>query len=134
MYCFRRAMIAASLFFLASLPGAAAKTLSEGELATLQAAMQNHIDQVSVDGALLELNTKNGQVLELYPAKAHPKIMAAGKYFVLCADFRDENGKDVMVNFYMANNGGRYVVFATTFGHDEALERMLKKGTASAAN
>jgi hypothetical protein len=128
------AFAAVAFLLAAGLPASAAQPLSEGDIATLQAIMQSHIDQVSIDGALLRLNPKNGKITEVFPAKAHPKIMAAGKYYILCADFRDEAGKDVMVNFYMAHNGQGYIIFATTFGHDEALERMIKRGAAAAAN
>lgn len=128
-------LLAASLFIATLAPAAASMPeLSEGQIASLQAAMQSHIDAASVDGALLEVNTKDGHLRQLYPAKAHPMIMAVGSYFVLCSDFRTSTGENENVNFYVAKDGDRYIVFATTFGHDEHLTKMMDMDMAETAN
>lgn len=125
---------AAIAIVLACLPARAEMKTAEGELATLQAAMQSHIDQNLVDGALLHLDEKTGKVRPLYPAKAHPMIMAVGSYYFLCADFRDENGKKVMVNFFAAKDHDRYVIFHTDFNENEALEHLVEKNGKLASN
>lgn len=114
-------------------PALAAK-LSDGEIVKLQAEMQMHIDAVSVEGALLGFDAATGKVLSYVPTKAHPKIMAMGEHIIMCADVVDASGKTAMVNFYMAKNGGRYVVFHTTFGDDPALMRMMQSGQIMMAN
>lgn len=130
----KRACFAALALVLACLPARAEMNVSEGEFASLQAVMQSHIDQNLVDGALLHLDEKTGKVRPLYPAKAHPMIMAVGDYYYLCADFRDENGEKAMVNFYAAKDRDRYVIFYTDFNENEALEHLIEKNGKLASN
>ena len=117
---------AAALLF-SCLPAEAEAPVPDSELASLQAAMQTHIDQSLVDGALLQLDEKTGKVRPLYPAKAHPMIESLGKYFYLCANFRDEQGTEVMVNFFAAKDHDKYVVFHTTFEENKKLESLIEQ-------
>ncbi len=96
--------------------------------ASLQAAMQQHIDRSLVNKAYLHLDSATGEVVQLYPVSPHPMIMQMGKYFVLCADFRDRQGTTVNVDFYMAKAGRRYVVFHTAIAQRDMLERWMKAG------
>jgi DNA-binding LacI/PurR family transcriptional regulator len=130
----KRILIATTMLIFASFPVRADAPVPEGELASLQAAMQSHIDQNLVDGALLHLDEKTGKVRPLYPAKAHPKIMALGKYYYMCANFRDQQGAEVMVNFFAAKTHDRYVIFHTDFDANEELEHLLEKNAAVTNN
>ena len=96
--------------------------------ATLQVTMQQHIDRHLVNGAYLHLDETSGEVVQLYPVSPHPVIMRMGNYFVLCADFRNDQGKTVNVDFYMARSDRRYVVFHTKVDQREVLNRWLKTG------
>jgi hypothetical protein len=113
---------------------APAWALESNDLVALQAAMQSHIDAVTIDGAVLNFVAAEGKAVPLYPSKAHPKIMTMGAHFVMCADFVDAAGNAVMANFYMAKNESGYVVYHTTFGPDAALEAMMKDGKVAMAN
>lgn len=126
--------IAACVSFAVCAPAAVAGPLGNNELVELQAAMQSHIDQSIVNGALLAIDANTGNLNQYYPTKAHPKVMTMGDNFVLCAEVVDDDGKESMANFYVAREGSRYVVFQTTFGADPALERMMKDGRVAMAN
>lgn len=130
----KRASIGVIAVVLACLPAKAETNLVEGEFATLQAVMQSYIEQSLVDGAMLHLDHKTGKVRELYPAKAHPMIMSLGKYYYLCTDFRDRDGKKVMVNFYAAKDHDRYVIFDTDFDASEELEHLVERNAEQVAN
>jgi hypothetical protein len=134
MNIFARVIAASSFLFVASLPAIAEESVAPEELANLQAAMQSHIDQLSVDGALLHLDPATGKVRKVFPAKAHPKIMKLGNYYYLCSDFRDSEGKDLMVNFYAVKDSGRYVFFYTDFTADEELEHKVENNAKIASN
>ena len=86
-------------------------SLGLGEKTLLQAAMQRHISRSLVDGAYLHVNSRTGHVRPLYPVKAHPLIFRMGKYYVLCFDFRDDGGRSVNIDFYIARSGESYRVF-----------------------
>ena len=106
----------------------AAWALSLSDKANLQAAMQRHIDQRSVNGAYLHLDPKTGEVEALHPVTAHPMILRMGKNYVLCFDFKDEAGKKVDVDFYMARKAGTYVVFHQAVNGHDLLGRLMNAG------
>lgn len=125
---------ATCMSFVFGLPSAMAGSLSDNELVALQAAMQGHIDQSVVNGALLAIDAKTGELNHYYPTKAHPKVMTMGDNFVMCAEVVDDDGKGSMANFYVAREGSRYVIFQSTFGADPALDQMMKDGRVAMAN
>ena len=96
--------------------------------ASLQVAMQQHIDRSLVNGAYLYLDPATGSVNKLYPVSPHPMIMRMGEFFVLCADFRNDQGTTVNIDFYLAQAGRRYVVFHTAVAQRDMLERWMKAG------
>ena len=101
---FRFSGLACSIFMglAVAFSAGTASALSLQDKATLQAAMQRHVDRQSIEGAYLHLDSKSGEVMKLHPVTAHPMIMKMGDNYVLCFDFRTAAGKDVPVDFYMA--------------------------------
>jgi len=122
----RLATLAVALLAGFASPNAAA--LSLAEKASLQAAMQRHIDRQTVDGAFLQLDLKSGAVRPLHPVTAHPMVLRMGKHYVLCFEFRDDKGKDVEIDFYLARKAGSYVVFHTAIGSRHILKRLMAAG------
>jgi hypothetical protein len=106
----------------------AAKNLSDTERIELQAAMQSHIDGNLVDGAYLDLKEESGSVAVLYPSKAHPMILRMGNFFVLCTDFRNADGQNVNVDFYVARDAEKIVVFHASIDERAKLEVLMKAG------
>ena len=103
-------------------------SISLSEKASLQAAMQRHIDRQLVDGAFLHLDLKAGVVRRLHPVNAHPVILRMGKYYVLCFNFRDDKGKPVEIDFYVARKAQSYVVFNTAVSSRHLLKRLMAAG------
>lgn len=102
--------------------------------ALLQASMQTFIDGRLVYGAFLTVGRDDGKIRKLFPSSAHPMIFRQGKFFVLCSDFRDEKGKSVNVDFYLAQRGKSYVVFDTVVDDRVALKRLMKAGLVKRLN
>jgi len=102
-----------ALVFAVGINAAVAATgkISIADKANLQATMQRHISERLVDGAFFHLEKETGKVRKLYAVAAHPTILLVGKFFVLCADFRDRNGKTANIDFYIARDSNRYVIF-----------------------
>ncbi len=121
-----------AVFF--AMPFSAAQALSLSEKAGLQAAMQQHVDRQTVDGAYLYFDTKKSDIRTLYPATAHPEIMLLDEHFVLCFDFADEEGKKVEVDIYLARKGDSYVVFHTAIENRSMLMALVAAGRASPAD
>jgi len=108
----------------------AGKTITIGEKAALQATMQQHIQRHLVDGVYLQVNFKTGNVRRLHPLAAHPMILRMGENFVLCSDFRDDQGRSVNVDFYIAPVGKSHVVFQAVVDDRDSLQRLIKMGKA----
>lgn len=109
-------------------PALAEQPVTLGQKAALQAAMQHHIQRNLVNGVYLQVDFKSGAVRGLHPASVHPTILEMGKYFVLCSDFRDNGGKTVNVDFYLAPRGKGYSVFQTVIGDRGTLMKLMKMG------
>ena len=107
--------------------------LDLGEKAKLQGAMASHIDQLSINGNYPYLDTKTCKRRRLHAVTAHPVIMQIGKDYVLCFDFKDEGGRDVTVDFYIAPKNDFYVVFHTAIANRALLEGLIKTGAARRA-
>lgn len=105
-----------------------AQSLKPAEKATLQAAMYQHIDNLLVDGAYLQLVAASGEVRRLAPTRAHPMIMRMGEHFVLCSEFRDAAGKDVNMDFYLTRSGNQWLVFHTEIDNRAPLEKLVEAG------
>jgi len=121
------AIVALGLMTLAG-PAAASASLSLTEQASLQAAMQRHIDQKSIDGTVLYLDRETGEARVLHPVTAHPMIMTYGEHFVLCFDFRDDAGKSVPIDYYMARKDRSFVVFHTAVADRTLLRELMSSG------
>ena len=112
----------------------AVQAMNIGEKTLLQVGMQKHIDDLLVDGAYLHLKKDTGEVRELYPLKAHPMILKMGKFFVLCSHFKDKDGKEANVDFYMARRGTSFVVFQALVDERKPLQKLMKAGKITRLN
>lgn len=111
-----------------------AQALSFAEKAELQAAMQRHLDRQLAGGTYVALDEQTGEVVRLYPVTAHPMILQMDKHFVLCFDFRDGEGKDVPVDFYLTRAEQSFVVFHAAVQNRELLHQLMKAGKVSRVN
>ncbi len=123
-----RAIIIAVCLIAAASSGARAQ--GAVDKARLQAAMQQHIERHTINGAMLHFDSESGAVKPLYPTQAHPMVIAMGEYFVLCADLRDRAGNAMPLDLYMARKGRSYVVFHSEINNRDPLRKLMKKGLA----
>jgi len=127
----RTALLGMFLGFIVALQSGAALAsdkISLGVRASLQATVQQYIDDHSVEGVYLYLDQKNGEVRGLHPVKAHPTILTMGEHFVLCYDFRDKAGTKANLDLYLARKGDGYTVFHTSVDDRKLLKKMMKSG------
>ena len=122
--------VAAILAFAAVSAPAFASGLGERDRAALHAAMVQHIDRQTIDGLYLKMNVGEGRVTAYSPAKSHPMVLEMGEHYVMCTDFRDEAGKSVPVDFYVARRGKDFTIFETVIGNRGPLEKLVQAGKA----
>ena len=100
--------------------------------AQLQATVQQHIERQMVDGAVLHLDSKQGEVIELYPSQAHTSIFQMDDHFVLCAELRDKTGRKLPLDVYLARRGKSFVVFRAEIGNRAVFDSLYKRGLIKA--
>ena len=105
---------------------AAAADLPIAKKIELQAAMQRYIDAHLIDGAIIRVDPDTGALRRYTPAGPHPNIVEVGKFFVLCADFRDENGKVVNFDFFLAPGKHGPVVFQAAIDDPQPLVMFMR--------
>lgn len=121
-------LLIAAAIGLHSVSSHAETSLSLADKVSLQAAMQTHVDRLTVDGTVLYLDQEKGEVRRLHPVTAHPMILAFGEHFVLCFDFRDDAGNTVPIDYYMARQEASYVVFHTAVADRSLLSKLMSNG------
>lgn len=128
MFRFRIAIFFVFFLFGVTLAGTMSRAMTLQEKTEIQAAMQRHVDNSLVDGVVLYLDPESRQVQALYPVTAHPMILMMDTYFVLCFDFRDDKGAAIPVDYYMAKDGDRYVVFHSAINDRALLHQLMDDG------
>ncbi len=127
-----KSLFSATLLALSLVAVAGPAAASSAEMRTrLQADLQKHIYRSLADGVFHSLDSRTGEVLQLHPLTNHPVILKMGDYYVMCADFRDHQGKAVDVDFYMLENRGRFQVFRAEANNHEMLANLVKQGKAT---
>ncbi|MEM7256215.1 MAG: hypothetical protein AAF404_02380 [Pseudomonadota bacterium] len=122
-------MLLVALFFIIA-PGAGIASSMQETKVQLQSDLQKHIYRSLVNGAYHTLDSTTGEVRALYPHVSHPMILKMGDYFVMCADFRDANGNDVDIDFYMIKQNKRFLVFRAEIDNHQLLDGFMKSGKA----
>lgn len=115
-------------------PATAAQKVTSIDKIQLQVAMQKSISHQLVDGKYFYFDTKNSNVVTLYPTQAHPMILSMGSQFILCSDFKTKSGKSVNIDFYLARKGKTFVVFDTVIGNRKPIAKMMKAGLVTSVN
>ena len=117
-----------------------ASALTLAEKASIQASMQRHVDGQLVDGALLYLEQKTGDVQRLHPVTAHPMILTMGDHYVLCFDYRDDSGKNVPVEIFLQYMPGneheeaRFIAIVRDITERKKVDRMKREFIASVSH
>ena len=103
-----------------------ADSISAAVKLELQAAMIDFIDYNSVDGKFLYLDVQNKKVSSYYPANLHPRVLKVGRYFVICSDFKTDEGKNVDVDFLAIEIGDEIRVLQALVGRRDVIRSMMK--------
>jgi hypothetical protein len=112
----------------------ASESVTASEKILLQATMQQAIDRHLVDGNYLYFDEVAAEVRTLHPTRTHPMILSMGDHFILCADFRTGNGAPVNIDFYVARDDDKFVVFDTVVDNREPIQRLMSTGMARAVD
>lgn len=71
----------------------------------IQASMSQFIEHQTVDGVFPHYDPVDGKLLQLSQANLHAGIVKKGDFYVSCADFVDQDGRKIDVDFLVASSG-----------------------------
>jgi hypothetical protein len=74
----------------------------------IKASMMSFIDGTMISDNYYIYDAVGGQLLELKFAKLHEGIVKKGNFYVSCADFIDENGSKVDLDFLVIKDGDNF--------------------------
>ena len=78
----------------------------KGQLRTdIQAAMNEFVDAQTVDGVVRLYDPVEGKLLRLEFDNLHSGIVRKGDFYVSCADFKDQDGRKIDVDFLVLPDG-----------------------------
>ena len=78
----------------------------KGDLRTrIQAAMNSYVESQTVDDVVRLYDPVEGQLLRLQFKGLHSGIVHKGDFYVSCADFVDQDGREIDVDFLVLPDG-----------------------------
>ena len=75
----------------------------------IKQSMASFIQQQTIDGEMYVYDAVDGQLLSLTLDKLHSGIVKKGDFYVSCADFEDEKGRKIDVDFMVRQSAGQWV-------------------------
>ncbi|MFQ5504534.1 MAG: hypothetical protein ACE5F1_07015 [Planctomycetota bacterium] len=78
----------------------------EGDLRTgIQAAMNSYVESQTIDDVVRLYDPVEGRLLRLKFKALHSGIVRKGDFYVSCADFVDQEGREIDVDFLVLPDG-----------------------------
>lgn len=93
----------------------------------LQSAMQQYIDQISVDGAYSYIDSETSELKTVYPANVHPMVLSFGDDYFVCSELVDENGSNLTADFLVRQFGDGYRVVQMIIDNRRLVEQAMSK-------
>lgn len=126
---FKLFAVVAALAFVSATPAKAASKLEQNDQVGLQMILMEYIDNKMVDDHVIYFDPASKKLVKFYPANLHPRIIASGDVYFLCADFRDEKGAEVDVDFVATRIDGRFHIIQTMINNRDVVREVMKSGT-----
>ena len=91
----------------------------------LQDLMNQFIEDLSVDGKMIYIDTKSEKLNTLYFSTAHPMYVQHEGNFFLCTSGVDENGEEHLVDFYAKEVEGSFKIVDVSVDNRETTKKIL---------
>ena len=91
----------------------------------LQDLMNQFIEDLSVDGKMIYIDTKSEKLNTLYFSTAHPMYVPHEGNFFLCTSGVDENGEEHLVDFYAKEVEGSFKIVDVSVDNRETTKKIL---------
>ena len=91
----------------------------------LQDLMYQFIEDLSIDGKMIYIDTKSDKLNTLYFSTAHPMYVPHEGNFFLCTSGIDENGEEHLVDFYAKEFEGSFKIVDVSVDNRETTKKIL---------
>jgi hypothetical protein len=121
---YKHFLVFVSFLFLIA-PNVQADEVSTETKLVLQKLMLQFIENISVDGKMIYIDTKSEKLNSLYFATAHPMYVPHEGNFFLCTSGFDEEGEEHLVDFYAKEIEGSFKIVDVSVDNRETTEKIL---------
>ena len=91
----------------------------------LQDLMYQFIEDLSIDGKMIYIDTKSDKLNSLYFSTAHPMYVPHEENFFLCTSGVDENGEEHLVDFYAKKIEGSFKIVDVSVDNRDTTKKIL---------
>jgi len=86
----------------------------KGELReNIQNSMEKYITKQTIDGKLYVFDAVQNKLLTLTSGKLRPGIVKDGEFYLTCADYTDQNGNKIDLDFMVRKSGKTFITTQT---------------------
>ena len=75
----------------------------------IQSSMNDFIKHQSIDGSMYVFDAAKGSLLKLKLDKLHSGIVKKGDFYVSCADFKDQQGRKIDIDFLVRPDASKLI-------------------------
>lgn len=93
----------------------------------LQRTLAQYVSAKTEDGIYPFFDVEAGEPRRLTLKKLHPVIFQKEGYYLMCADFMDEEGSDVLVDYIVRKRGAQYLVEQEVAGRRGFFKSIFEK-------
>jgi hypothetical protein len=79
----------------------------------IQNSMEEYISKQTMDGKLYVFDAVQNKLLTLTSGKLRPGIVKDGNFYLTCADYTDQDGNKIDLDFMVRKNGEEYITSQT---------------------
>ena len=93
----------------------------------LQIGLKNYIEARTSDSVYEYFNVESGEIEALILKNLHPVIFVKGSKFMMCADYLDANGADVLIDYIVSLTGNEFRVEQEIPGKRDYLQQLFER-------
>ena len=120
-------LFAAAFFGGMSMSGVRAASLDNDTRVALNVELREYIGAKTNGGLYSYFNEKTGKIEMLRLKRIHPVIFGKQGRFMMCADFIDKKGKDVILDYIVLPISGGHLIEKEIKGKRSMLTKIFEK-------
>ncbi len=126
--CFRLpALVLMVLLSLASIATTQAEEIDVETRVALQLTLENFVESKTQKNVYSFFNPDTAEVSKLKLRRLHPVIFRKDDFYLMCADFIDADGKDVLIDYIVGKHGTNFQIEQEIIGRRSWLTKALEK-------